>query len=149
MTSSDTLQAGNRLLRRADASDYDALVALQLAAYARNRVILGVEPIPMQADYHAVLREKEVWLAHDGAACIGALVLEHRDHDLMIESIATAPSAQGHGLGQALLAAAEHHARALGYDVVRLYTGKPLTHLIDWYSRHGYTIEREEPLSNS
>ena len=136
------------MLRRADESDYDALVALQHAAYAQNRKILGVVPIPLQADYHAVLRDKEVWLAHDGAACIGALVLEHRDHDLMVESIATAPSAQGHGLGRVLLAAAEHHAQALGYDVVRLYTGKPLTHLIDWYGRHGYTVEREEPLSD-
>ncbi len=148
MTSGDTLPAGEFLLRRATPHDYDALVALQHAAYARNRGLLGVEPIPLLADYHAILQEKEVWLACEETSCVGALVLERRDDDLMVESIATDPAAQSRGLGRAMLAAAEAQARILGYGVVRLYTGKPLTHLINWYGRHGYVIEREEPLSD-
>ena len=42
-------------LRRATAADVDALTALQHAAYARNRDILGVEPLPLLADYADVV----------------------------------------------------------------------------------------------
>ena len=136
------------MLRRGTAADHDRLVALQHAAYARNRVLLGVEPIPLKADYHAVLREKEVWLAEEGDALAGALILEPRDGDLMIESIATDPALQSKGLGRSLLTAAEDRARSLDYDVVRLYTGTVLTHLTGWYARHGYQTERIEVLSD-
>lgn len=148
MSSGATLAAGDRTLHRASVADYDRLVALQHAAYARNRVLLGVEPIPLKADYRAVLREKEVWLAADGDALVGALILESRDGDLMIESIATDPARQSAGLGHALLAAAETRARDLGYTVIRLYTGTILTHLTDWYARHGFATERIEVLSD-
>ena len=144
----DPLDAGIWSLRRATSADAAALIALQRAAYARNQKILGVVPIPLQADYHAVLREKEVWLAENDGRCIGALILEPRAGDLMIESIATDPSSQTHGLGRAMLEAAEERAQSLGHKIVRLYTGKPLTHLIAWYARHGYEIEREEALSD-
>ena len=128
------------------------MVRLQRAAFARNRELLGVAPLPLLADYKVVLAEKDVWVAikdeSDGEQVLGVLVLERRAADLMIESIATDPLAQGQGLGRVMLDAAEAQAKNLNYNVVRLYTGKPLTHLIDWYSRHGYTIEREEPLSD-
>lgn len=148
MSGQAALRAGDRPLRRATAADYDRLVALQHAAYARNRELLGVEPIPLKADYRAVLREKEVWLAEAGGDVTGALILEPRAGDLMIESIATDPSRQARGLGRALLAAAETRARDLGYNVVRLYTGSVLTHLTGWYGRHGYETERIEVLSD-
>jgi hypothetical protein len=31
---------------------------------------------------------------------------------------------------------------------MRLYTGTILRHLVDWYSRHGYAVERVEVLSD-
>lgn len=148
MSEASTLKAGTWELRRATPQDHDRLVALQHASYARNRDLLGVEPIPLQADYRAVLREKEVWLAEDGESLVGALVLERRTHDLMIESIATDPARQNAGLGGTLLSAAEMRARGLGYTTVRLYTGSVLTHLTSWYARHGYSTERIENLSD-
>ena len=36
---------------RATACDLTRVVALQRAAYARNRDLLGVEPLPLMADY--------------------------------------------------------------------------------------------------
>ncbi len=143
-----TLEAGALTLRRAGAADHDALLALQHRAYARNRTLLGVEPLPLCVDYHVVLAEKEVWLADSKGGLAGALVLEPRDGDLLIESIATDPACQAQGHGRALLAAAEARGRSLGYRAVRLYTGSKLTHLIDWYARHGFTIERVEALSD-
>lgn len=141
------LSAGDLVLRRAAREDLDAIVALQRAAYARNRELLGVEPLPLLADYAAILRDYEVWVT-GGDGIAGVLILEPRPDDLLIWSIATDPGRQQTGLGHAMLAAAEVRARTLGLDTMRLYTGTPLRHLIDWYGRNGYTIERIEALSD-
>jgi ribosomal protein S18 acetylase RimI-like enzyme len=90
----------------------------------------------------------EVWLSEQDARLAGALILEPRDDDLLIWSIASDPASQGTGLGRALLAAAEVRARELGRTVMRLYTGTPLTHLVAWYGRHGFAVERIEALSD-
>jgi GNAT superfamily N-acetyltransferase len=143
-----TLAAGAWTLRRAGPQDVAALVALQHAAYARNRELLGVEPIPLLADYRVVLAEREVWVLDGNTGVLAALILEPRSGDLLIESIATNPSSQGKGLGRALLAAAETRAQELGCATLRLFTGAPLARLIAWYGRHGYAVERREGLSD-
>jgi ribosomal protein S18 acetylase RimI-like enzyme len=133
-------------LRRAIAADIPALTALQRAAYARNRDILGVEPLPLRADYDAIFANYETWLAEDDGALVGALILEPRPDDLLIWSIATSPTAQRRGLGNRLLAAAEERARQLGLSTMRLYTGQKLVSNVAWYQRHGYAIERIEQM---
>ena len=133
-------------LRRAHKTDLEALTALQRAAYARNREILGREPLPLTVDYAEVLERCEVWLAENGKALEGALILEPHQADLLIWSVAVAPSAQGRKLGNDLLAAAEARARELGLQAIRLYTGEKLQANIAWYQRHGYAIERIEAL---
>ena len=47
-------------LRRATRDDLPAVVALQRAAYAKNRPLLGVEPLPLLADYREVFSKYEV-----------------------------------------------------------------------------------------
>lgn len=148
MSATGQLRDGGLHLQRGTAADLDAIVALQRAAYARNRALLGVEPIPLQADYVKILRDMEVWLMRQEGRLAGALILEPRPGDLLIWSIATDPAGQGGGLGRALLGAAEVRARELGRTVMRLYTGTVLTHLVTWYGRHGYAVERIETLSD-
>jgi GNAT superfamily N-acetyltransferase len=133
-------------LRRATAADVTAVTALQRAAYAGNREVLGVEPLPLRADYEEIVARCEVWLAEGGQGLDGVLILEPRPDDLLIWSVATEPRAQGRGLGRRLLAAAEQRAAALGRRTMRLYTGEPLTGNIAWYGRHGYAIERVEQM---
>jgi RimJ/RimL family protein N-acetyltransferase/GNAT superfamily N-acetyltransferase len=135
-------------LRRADVGDVDAVTAMQRAAYAKNRPLLGVEPLPLLADYNEILAEYETWLYESADGLDGVLILEPRTDDLLIWSIATVPRLHGQGLGRRLLAAAEERTRALGFAVVRLYTGEPLTHNIAWYTRHGYARERVEDLGD-
>ena len=135
-------------LRRATRSDLSAVTALQRAAYAKNRAILGVEPLPLLADYSQVLSDYEVYLTeHDGAP-EGVLILEPRADDLLIWSVATAPAAQRRGVGNTMLAFAEARARALGRTCMRLYTGQPLTFNIAWYTRHGYAHESTEDMGD-
>ena len=148
MSEGARLSSGGLSLRRAGAGDRDAVVALQQAAYARNRLLLGCEPLPLLADYGEIFRDYEVWLAGEDDPA-GVLILEPRPpHDLLIWSIATHPGRQSAGLGKAMLAAAEARARVLGLSVMRLYTGAGLRHLIDWYARHGYAVDRIEQLSD-
>jgi GNAT superfamily N-acetyltransferase len=148
MTNASTLHANGFELRRATIDDLDGVVALQHAAYAANRALLGVEPIPLMADYNAILFDMEVWLAEDSGRLCGVLILEPRADDLLLWSVAVAPSEQGSGLGRALLAATEERARRLGRTVVRLYTGTPLKERVAWYIRHGYAVERIKELSD-
>jgi ribosomal protein S18 acetylase RimI-like enzyme len=134
-------------LRRATTDDLGALIALQQAAYAANREILGVEPIPLLTDYAAILSRYEVWIA-GGDAIEAALILDPQPGHLLIWSLATAAGRQGEGVGGALIAAAEARANNLGLTTVRLYTGEKLTRQVRWYHRHGYTIERVEELDD-
>ncbi|QIB33307.1 GNAT family N-acetyltransferase [Ancylobacter pratisalsi] len=148
----DLLEVPGGTLRRASLDDLDAILEVQHAAYARNRILLGVEPVPLLWDYARVLREQEVWVleADRGAGAdrqlAGVLVLEPRPDDLLIASLSVAPMAQGSGVGNLLLAASEARARSLGRLTLRLYTGEPLAANIHWYRRKGYSIERVEQM---
>src|SRR2546421_4056841 len=141
-------ERGVTALRRATRDDLPAVMALQRAAYAKNRAILGVEPLPLLADYEEVFTNYEVYLAERDGALDGVLVLEPRAADLLIWSVATAPAAQGRGVGNQMLAFAESRARALGLTCIRLYTGEPLTFNIAWYTRHGYAHESTEDMGD-
>jgi ribosomal protein S18 acetylase RimI-like enzyme len=131
-------------LRRATIEDADDVTALQRSAYARNRTLLGVEPLPLQADYREIVSRDEVWLAFDGVALAGALVLAPQGDALLIWSIATAPRSEGLGLGTLLMDVAHRRAGELGLDSLRLYTGAKLTDNIAWYERLGFRIDRVE-----
>jgi ribosomal protein S18 acetylase RimI-like enzyme len=137
------LTYGDLTLRRAVSGDFDRVVAIQHAAYARNRALLGVEPLPLLVDYEQIFRDYEVWVTAEGII-ESVLILEPRADDLLIWSIATDPQRQQAGLGHAMLMAAEIRARELGRSTMRLYTGAILHHLTGWYRRHGYAIERIE-----
>jgi GNAT superfamily N-acetyltransferase len=141
------LTVGDLVLRRAARADFDAVVAIQRGAYARNRELLGVEPLPLMADYEAIFRDYEIWVTANGAI-EGVLILEARADDLLIWSIATDTTRQKSGLGRAMLAAAEVRARELDLGTLRLYTGTVLEHLVAWYTRNGYVTERVEQLSD-
>jgi len=124
-------------VRRATIDDLPAVVALQRAAYAKNR-----------ANYAAIFSDYEVYLAERDGELEGVLILEPRADDLLIWSVATAPAVQGRGIGNTMLEFAEGRARELGHACMRLYTGEPLTGNIAWYRRYGYAHERTEDLGD-
>jgi len=116
-------------LRRATRDDLPAVVALQRAAYAKNRPLLGVEPLPLLADYSEILADYEVYLAERDGALDGVLILEPRPDDLLIWSVATAPQAQGRGIGNTMLAFTEMRARDLGRTNLHPPLHGPAAHL--------------------
>jgi ribosomal protein S18 acetylase RimI-like enzyme len=137
-----------RGLRRAVAADVDSVTRMQQAAYAPNRAIIGREPLPLCVDYADVIAEKEVWLAERHGAIAGVLVLELRPDEIHVWNVSVAPAAQGSGLGNDLLGAAEERARQRGVGWLSLLTSDRLTRNIAWYLRRGYAIERTEDLAD-
>ena len=132
--------------RRATHEDVPAIIELQRAAYAQNRSLLGVEPLPLQADYEAILATMECWLISTVDMIDGCLILDMRAGDLLIWSVATHPLARGQGIGNALLDLAEKRARETGRTCIRLSTGELLTANVAWYTRRGFAIERIEQM---
>lgn len=135
-------------LRRAVAADAEALAAIQHGAYARNRDILGVEPIPLKTSAADIIAGKETWLAEEDGAALGALALERDGEALLVWSVATAPAAQGRGLGRQMLAFAHRRARELGLKRITLYTGEKLTGNVEWYRRNGFAVDRIEDMGD-
>ena len=134
--------------RRAMAGDVEAVEALQRAAYARNRALLGVEPLPLQVDYREIVARMEVWLFERDATLQGVLALEAEPDALLIWSVATAPDTQGVGLGNLMLDFAHARAREINRAMIRLYTGEKLRDNIGWYQRRGFAIDRTEALAD-
>lgn len=143
MTTAPRLPPAPIRFRRAGDSDRAAIEALQEAAYQRQRV-LGLEPPPLKANYADIIERMEVWLAEERDQLRGVLILDVREGDLLIWSIAAAPDAQGQGLGQIMLDAAEVRAAQLGRRIIRLNTGAVQKNLVNWYARHGYAVETIE-----
>lgn len=130
--------------RRAEARDFDGLVALQQQAYAPNARILGVTPIPLQWDYHAVLSDWECFVLDGEGRLDAAVIGVPRAGDYFIESLSVCPDRQGAGLGRLVLEAGEARARQLSRGTVRFITGLKLSRNVDWYCASGYAIERIE-----
>src|SRR5215467_6823504 len=81
-------------LRRADAADIPSVTALQRSAYAGNRSILGVEPLPLLADYDSLRSSCEIWLADGAGGLEGVLILQVRSDNLLLWSVAMSLSAR-------------------------------------------------------
>ena len=135
-------------IRRAALPDIEALTALQQAAFAWNRAILGVEPLPLLADYAEVVATKECWLAMQGDELVGALIVEVDIGALLVWSIAVSPALQGAKLGRQLMAFAEKRAREQGFAALTLYTGEKLEKNVAWYQRLGYHITGVEAMAD-
>ena len=139
-------------LRLAESADLIAVEKLQHEAYARNRELLGVEPLPLLYDYRDILSRYVVWLAEEhagaGTSLAGVLALAPQDDSLLVWSIATAPFAQGRGVGAQLMRLAEMIALRSGLARLTLYTGEKLTSNIEWYKRLGFVETQREALKD-
>jgi ribosomal protein S18 acetylase RimI-like enzyme len=129
-------------LRIAVPADGDAVRALVTAAYEPWIPVIGMRPLPLEADYDQLINGGSVTvLVPDGVEGIAALiVLVPEPESLLIENVAVEPLFQGRGFGRALLAHAEDVARSAGLGSVRLYTNRLMVSNIALYQRLGYVI---------
>jgi N-acetylglutamate synthase-like GNAT family acetyltransferase len=87
-------------IRRATTADLPGIRQLITDAYAKYIERIGRPPAPMTADYAAALEHSRVWVLLHNEAIVGALVTEWRPDHLLLETVAVAPRAQGHGYGR-------------------------------------------------
>lgn len=138
------LEVGALKLDRMDATAAREIETFQQSAYAKNREVLGVEPMPLKWNYDEIFVGTEVWGVRDRDRLVGVLILRPRQDDLYLESVATLPEVQGGGYGNAMLSATEFRAVDWGYRTIRLMTGELLVRNVEWYRRKGFNIEELE-----
>ena len=125
-------------IRRATAADLPAIEQLVAEAYGKYVERIGRKPAPMTADYAGDLAAARVWVLSEVADVVGVLVTKAMDGYLLLDNVAVAPAAQGHGFGNLLLRRAEQDALELGLPQVRLYTNAAMTENLRFYPRHGF-----------
>jgi GNAT superfamily N-acetyltransferase len=122
-----------------------ALTDLARDAYAKWVPVLGREPRPMVADYHAAIASFRFDVIEAGGRIVASLQTEPREGHFWVESVAVAPELQGQGVGRRLLAHAEALARTAGFAEIRLLTNGKMAANRRLYARVGYVEDREEP----
>ncbi len=123
-------------IRLAGPDDLDAVRRIARAAYAPYVPRIGREPAPMVVDFATSIAAGELWVAGEPVA-VFVVAYPRGDHWHLV-NVAVEPSAQGTGLGGALIAHVEAMARAARARAVELYTNAQMTGNRSLYPRLGY-----------
>jgi 2-methylisocitrate lyase-like PEP mutase family enzyme/GNAT superfamily N-acetyltransferase len=129
-------------LRPATTADASAITALARKAYARWTELIGVPPVPVVADYPAMLADQSHWegwvLPGKHNALEAALILHIEPDKFEVYNITVDESAAGQGVGRQLMLFAERRARERGYREISLYTNVKMLSNRAFYGRLGY-----------
>jgi len=124
-------------IRLAEAADRAMVEAIVQAAYEPWVPVIGIKPLPLVADYEALISGGRVYVLENGEVD-ALIVIESEDDVLLVENVAVRPDRQGRGLGRRLMAFAEFRARSLGMRATRLYTNEKMISNIGLYESLGY-----------
>ncbi len=124
--------------RAATEADLEGINRLVVCAFGKYVERIGRPPAPMTADYAELLGTSRVWVVDAGDDTVGVLVTQARPDHLLLDCIAVAPTAQGGGLGRALLERADRDAREQGLAEIRLCTNAAMTENLAFYPRRGF-----------
>ncbi len=121
-------------LRRALLTDLAALVDLELASFAYDRMSAR------QFRRHLSSPNAAVLLAEGDEGLLGSAIVFFRRGSTRarLYSLATSVAARGRGIGKALLAAAERCARERGVGTLSLEVRRDNSAAVHLYEAHGY-----------
>ncbi|MFI6324110.1 GNAT family N-acetyltransferase [Nonomuraea sp. NPDC050556] len=131
-------------MRLATPEDLEVVQEIVQAAYTPWIDVIGMRPLPMEADYPALIAAGHVHLDDLG----GLIVLVPEDGVLLVDNVAVRPELHGRGMGRTLMAYAEAEAERLGLPAVRLYTNVKMARNIALYESLGYRRLHEESIGN-
>ena len=126
------------IIRPAHALDLPAITRIVAEAYGTYVARIGKPPGPMLDDYAAHLDHGTMWVAEDGGAVAGLVVLLAGEGSLLLDNIAVDPARHGRGIGGALLRFTEQEAVRRGYRELRLYTHETMTENLAMYAALGW-----------
>ncbi len=135
------------MLRLATSHDFDTVVEIVNAAYEKYIPRIGGKPMPMLADYAALIARETVYVLEQDANVCGLVVLYSEGAYVLLENIAVAPHAQGQGIGKRLMQFVEEFTRTQGLGEIRLYTHEKMVENIEIYKHLGY-VETERRQEN-
>ena len=150
MNATAPLNAADLHLRAADLGDAETVVALVHDAFSEYQNVLdpppgGLDETPdsLRAQMAAGTR---VLIAEQDSVPAGCVFCTaHSDEGFVyLGRLSVSPRFRRRGIGNALLAAVEEYARALGYESTRLGTRVVLTQKQAWYERLGYRVIAEK-----
>ncbi|GAA4237251.1 GNAT family N-acetyltransferase [Actinomadura meridiana] len=124
------------MIRPATQADRPRIEEIVEAAYTPWAELIGVRPIPMDANYTEFIEAGQIFVTNDDLN--GLIVLIPEKDTLLIENVAVAPTHHGQGIGHRLLSFAEDHARMLSLPRIRLYTNELMKTNIALYTSLGY-----------
>jgi ribosomal protein S18 acetylase RimI-like enzyme len=125
-------------VRAADPADEARVVECVIGAYQHYVALMGRQPAPMVADYPQLIHDGLVRVAVVNDEIVGVLVMWPEDDHLYVDNVAVLPTAQGLGVGRALLKVAEAVARETSQPEIRLYTNAAMITNLDYYPRRGF-----------
>jgi ribosomal protein S18 acetylase RimI-like enzyme len=125
-------------IRLASNADLEAVRTVVHDAYVHYVARIGKPPGPMLDDYERRITAAQVWLLERDRTLLGLVVLDDQDGFLLLDNVAVAPAAQGHGFGRKLIAFAEAEATRRHYGEIRLYTHVLMVENIALYQRLGF-----------
>ncbi len=137
-------------LREAAPTDAETIAALVHHAFAEYRNVLDPPPGGLNETAESVRAQMaqgtRVLLAEqDGEPAGCVFCTPHGDEGFVyLGRLSVSPAFRRRGIGNALLAAVEEQARALGYVRTRLGTRVVLTQKQAWYERLGYRVIAEK-----
>ncbi len=101
---------------------------------------------PLLADYQALIAQKVVYVLTSEEGVRGVLVMMPEGSGIFVENVAVDPRSQGQGLGRALMAFVEEHARMELLEEIRLYTNELMTENLHFYRHLGFQEEERRIL---
>ena len=128
--------------RLATLDDRPAIEGIVEEAYSPYIERMGRKPGPMLDDYGALIREGRVYVLDRDGALRAYVVLLPLSDAMLLDNVAVASAARGHGLGKIMMVFAEAKAREAGFSIIRLYTHETMVENIALYQRAGYRETR-------
>ena len=114
-------------IREATPEDAGPVTACVCHAFIDYITAIGKQPQPMLDDYQALIAARKVFVASEQDIIAGVLVITEDNEGFCIETLATHPTMQGHGIGKTLIAYAENVARTKQATSVYLSTNSIMT----------------------
>jgi GNAT superfamily N-acetyltransferase len=125
--------------RWTSAERLDDIMAMVHAAFAHFTPPSGVLK-ETAADLAKRQREGFVLVAMEGDAFIGSVFCAEKDGSLYLTRMATRPELQRHGVGRALLQAAEDEARRSSLPKLLLRVRQTLPDNLAYFEKHGFVV---------